>query len=177
MQWRKFLQRILEIVFPAENAGIRRISITVPIETTFSEKKKMELNLTRKWFTDKSTIGELFIDHLPEKTCYILEPTVRRNKDPRGIVAIPEGRYEITMYSSPKNKRRVPLLNAVPNHSYVEIHIGNFPHDTLDCLLPGVEMAEDCVLKSKEAFEPLCQRIDEALTLTRVFINIRNRGA
>lgn len=164
-------------LFGASGAERKNISVSVPFSETFSTKKTMELHLIRRWFTDKSTIGELFVNDLPTRECYTLEPTVRQGADPRGIVAIPEGRYEITIYDSPHFKMRVPIINTIPGHTYVEIHPGNFPLDTHDCILPGTEKGEDMVLNSQEAFMPLFKKIDDALNTTDVYLTIRNQGA
>lgn len=137
----------------------------------------MEIYSNRRWFTDKSTISELFIDQEPQRICFILEPTIRLGIDLRGIVAIPEGRYEITIYDSPHFKMMVPILNSIPGHSYVEIHPGNCPTDTHDCLLPGLEMSTDFVSESVAAFNILFPKIDVELNTKPVFITIKNTGA
>ena len=177
-----FLKKLLERLWNAGNAGTPKIYITMRTKWTGYERrnaygKTMELYLNRKWFTDRSTIGELFIDENSKRECFTLEPTIRHDKDSRGIVAIPEGRYEVTMYDSPHFKMRVPILSDIPGHSYVEIHPGNFPTDTRDCILPGVERDEDKVLHSRDAFVPLCRKIDDALNTVKVFITLKNQGA
>ena len=137
----------------------------------------MEIYSNRRWYTDNSTISELFIDENPTRICYILEPTTRAGTDPRGIIAIPTGRYEVTLYNSPKHGRIVPILNNIPGHNYVEIHTGNTEVDTLDCLLPGLTMAVDDVGQSIDAFNILFPLIDKELNTKQVFINIKNEGA
>ena len=137
----------------------------------------MELLSLRRWYTDKSTISELSADQIAKPICFILEPTVREGKDPRGIVAIPEGRYEITLYDSPRFKMKVPILNNIPGHSYVEIHPGNTSEDTHDCLCPGLDKATDCVLNSRAAFDKLFPLIDNELNTKQVWITIKNTGA
>ena len=135
----------------------------------------MELYLDRKWYSDNTTIGELFIDeNMDQRECFILEPTVRQGKDPRGIVAIPQGRYEITLYDSPHFNMKVPLLNNIPGHEFVEIHPGNTEQDTHDCLLPGLERGVDMVVQSRLAFLSLFNKIQDAIEKGPVFINIRN---
>lgn len=137
----------------------------------------MEIYSFRRWYSDSTTISELFCDEEKGRFCYVLEPTVRVGKDPRGIVAIPEGRYEITLYDSPRFKMKVPLLNGIVGHSMVEIHPGNGEFDSLDCLLPGLDKGVDTVIHSREAFGLLFARIDAALNTKSVFITIKNQGA
>jgi len=137
----------------------------------------MEIYSFRRWFTDKSTISQFYIGQKFNPSCFVLEPTIRRDKDPRGIVAIPEGRYEITLYDSPHFGMKVPLLGNIPGHEYVEIHPGNFPVDTHDCLLPGTTRDVDSVSNSRDAFNIIFPVIDQALNTQKVFINIKNMGA
>ena len=137
----------------------------------------MEILSVRKWYTDKTTISEAFIDQNPVSICYFLEPTTRVGADPRGIVAIPEGRYEITLYDSPLFKMKVPLLGNVPGHEYVEIHPGNFEIYTHDCLLPGITFGLDYVGASRDALDKLFPLIDQELNTKQVFITIKNAGA
>lgn len=136
----------------------------------------MEILSLRKWYTDKTTISELSMNHGINPFCFILEPTIREGKDPRGIVAIPEGRYEISIYDSPRFKMKVPLLKDVPNHSFVEIHPGNFQFDSLDCLLPGLSHNLDVVENSRNAFNLLYEQIHNELQTKAVFITIKNGG-
>lgn len=117
------------------------------------------------------------MDQIPARVCYMLEPTVRAGADPRGIVAIPEGRYEITLYDSPHFKMKVPILNNVSGHTYVEIHPGNFPVDTHDCLLPGLTSGQDIVNDSRAAFNLIFPKIDAELNTKQVFLTIKNAGA
>ncbi len=148
----------------------------------------MELLSIRRWYTDLSTISELYMDQMPGRFNYFLEPTVRVGKDPRGIVAIPEGRYEITLYNSPRFKMMVPILNNIPGHDYVLIHPGNFEgsinpetnlqeFDSKDCLLPGLTMGTDYVGQSRDAFNLLFPKINTELNTKPVFITIKNTGA
>jgi hypothetical protein len=62
----------------------------------------MKLELVRKSFTDKSTIGKLYINDVYE--CMVLEDVVRDSKIP-GETAIPYGEYEVKITYSPRFKR------------------------------------------------------------------------
>lgn len=48
---------------------------------------------------------------------------------------IPVGAYSVSWYFSPKRQKNVYLLDNVPGHSGVEVHIGNQVVDTDGCLL------------------------------------------
>lgn len=114
----------------------------------------MELVLRRRWFTDETTIGELFVDGV--RSCFVLEDKEREG-EPKvyGKTAIPRGRYEVRITPSPRFKRDLPLLIGVPGFEGVRIHPGNVAADTEGCLLPGRVRELDRVLESRLAFDVL----------------------
>lgn len=132
----------------------------------------MELLVKRTTFTEKSTIGELWIDgrffcYTLEDTCRGLKQTdtveeIRRKKQP-GITAIPSGRYTVILNYSNRFKKIMPLLVNVPGFEGVRIHAGNRAEDTEGCLLLGMEKAVDSVLKSRLAFNRLISFLHDAL--------------
>ena len=120
----------------------------------------MNLELKRKWFTERSTIGELYVNGVFE--CFILEDRVRETKIPNET-AIPAGRYLIDMSTkSPRFGRILPRLVNVSGYTGVLIHPGNNPADTSGCLLPGMERETDRVLHSKIAFDSLNAKLEAA---------------
>lgn len=126
----------------------------------------MEISLHRRWFTDKSTIGELSVDGLFE--CYTCEDAVRDVKI-KGITAIPYGRYKIIVTKSERFSKMaghdvyLPLLLNIPDYEGVRIHTGNKPEDTEGCLLPGTIKGTDSVGNSRTAFIKLNEKINNAL--------------
>ena len=67
----------------------------------------MDLQLIRKEFTQRSTIGELSVDGQFE--CYTLEDMVRPVKI-KGMTAIPAGAYEVVVTFSARFQRLLPDL-------------------------------------------------------------------
>lgn len=112
----------------------------------------MNLQIKRTNFTDKSTIGELYVND--EFFCYTLEDVVREEKI-KNETAIPAGEYEITITYSPRFKRYLPLLNDVPNFSGIRIHPGNTHRDTEGCILVGMTKTKDFIGNSRTAFNKL----------------------
>lgn len=53
---------------------------------------------------------------------------------------VPPGRYKLTKYFSPDHNAYVPLVNDVPGHEGIEIHVGNYPEDTKGCGLLGLSI-------------------------------------
>src|SRR5262245_48839437 len=115
----------------------------------------MNLKLQRAWFTDKSTVGSLYLDGMVE--CYILEDVCREAKPfswqssykIAGKTAIPYGRYQIIITFSERFQRPLPLLVGVPDFEGVRIHPGNAAEDTDGCLLPGITRETDRVTSSR----------------------------
>ena len=123
----------------------------------------MNLTLYRKWFTDISTTGVLFIDG--EFFCYTLEDVVREQKI-YGKTAIPYGKYDVVITYSPRFKQNMPLLVNVPNFEGVRIHAGNTANDTEGCILVGKSKGQDFIGGSRKTYEELMERIKgQKLTL------------
>lgn len=134
----------------------------------------MNINVIRKEYTPKSTIGELYVDSKFE--CFTLEDRVRALKVP-GTTAIPSGHYEVTVTWSERFKRPLPLLMSVPNYEGVRIHTGNTDANTEGCLLVGKTKQRDFVGDSRVAFGELLPKIQEALQREKVFIDIVQENA
>ena len=130
----------------------------------------MKLQLKRFLFTDKSIIGRLFINGV--FTCYILENPYLNNE--KYISCIPIGTYDYVIRdgvkAGSKYKYFHPHIINVPNRSLILIHPGNYPKDTLGCLLPGDSYQKDVVWSSRKAFD----RIMDEIQMTSGTIIITN---
>lgn len=147
----------------------------------------MKLNLVRSIYTKKSTIGKLFINGI--QYCYTLEDTIRGLNEEKiyGETAIPEGTYEITYrteskmledvyktkYADIKNERGMLWIRNIPGFEYVYIHIGNYPTDTLGCILLGMSKGIDFIGDSTKAYKTVYPIIaDELDKGNKVYITI-----
>lgn len=136
----------------------------------------MELKLTRKIFTNKSTIGQLTVDGRPE--CVTLEDVVRPSKI-QDETAIDAGRYEVVITFSNKFKKFLPLLLNVPKFEGIRIHSGNAAKDTRGCILVGQTEGADFIGNSRVAFDSLFKKLQAASKKEKIFIEIveqRSRG-
>ncbi|MCE5212975.1 MAG: DUF5675 family protein [Deltaproteobacteria bacterium] len=131
----------------------------------------MNLEIVRKEFTDKSTIGDLLIDG--KFFSYTLEDAVRDVKIP-GKTAIPEGTYEVVVNKSNRFKRQMPLLLNVPGYEGVRIHNGNTAEQTEGCPLIGYSKGVNFIGKSKNAFGDFFPILQAACKKEKVFITVRN---
>lgn len=119
----------------------------------------MNIRVERTVFSEFSTIGRLLVDG--EFQCFTLEPVwvESENIKPR---AIPQGTYTLKRRFSPKHGFTVPWVCDVTGFEDVEIHPGNFPKDTLACLLVGKTKGPnpDYIGASKLAFAELMDKLN-----------------
>lgn len=138
----------------------------------------MEILLKRRWFNDKATIGEMFLDGDVFRQCYTLEDYVRKDGEKvPGKTAIPEGRYEVVLNYSNRFKRIMPRLMNVPNFEGILIHSGNTDADTEGCILTGRVIVNNmCIGESRLAFSELFSKMESAAKHGKIWIEIKNTG-
>ena len=123
-----------------------------------TEVKGVNLLLIRDEFTDKSTLGKLFLNG--EMFCQTLELPYLDNQ--RSISCIPEGEYKVRLRTAKESSSRDYLhllVQDVKGRSYILVHIGNFPRDTKGCILVGQSRQQDRVNNSRIAMELLLKEI------------------
>ena len=98
----------------------------------------MDLYLKRFEKTPTYTVGLLEIANIFQ--CFTIEDAERDVKI-AGKTCIPCGRYEVTITPSPRFKRKMMLINNVPNFQGIRIHTGNNNNETEGCLLPNLVYA------------------------------------
>ena len=119
----------------------------------------MTLTLVREASVEDHTYGVLYLGGV--WFCHTLEDRVRPTKIP-GQTAIPAGRYQVIISMSPRFKRPLPLLLAVPGFEGIRIHPGNTAEDTEGCILPGYARGQNSVLQSRAAFDGLFSHLQVA---------------
>jgi hypothetical protein len=122
----------------------------------------MILRLVRRWFTEASTIGELYLGG--ELECFTLEDRVRKGPKVPGSTAIPEGTYGVVITYSARFQRELPLLLEVPGFTGVRIHAGNTAADTEGCILVGKTRGTDWIGQSRLAFDLLFNKLRTAIS-------------
>lgn len=141
----------------------------------------MELTLYRKYRLEKYSVGRLYVNG--KYFCDTLEDCDRNlyqgmseewiaQEKKYGETAIPFGRYKITLkqqsqkFSKKKQyqfcKGFLPRLLNVPCWDGVLIHIGNFPNDTLGCILVGENKVKGGVVNSTKWFTELYKILKDA---------------
>lgn len=143
------LKEPMRLLFLSFQSG--RQIITLPeIHKVMAKIKKIHLKVERRWPTENYTIGRFYVSG--EFWCNTLEDKVRdldkEGKIP-GKTAIPAGRYDVSLTYSPRFKKQLPILWAVPHFSGIRIHAGNTPDDTEGCILLGENKEKGKVLNSR----------------------------
>jgi hypothetical protein len=120
----------------------------------------VNLRLMRRWLTEDSTIGDLYIDDKWE--CFVLEDTIQDGPKIFGKTAIPEGEYEIKITWSPRFQKLLPQIMDVPGFEGIRIHPGNTSSDTDGCLLVGQTRGDNWIGRSRSAFALLFAKLQTA---------------
>ena len=119
---------------------------------------KINLLIIRDTFTDKSTIGTLYMNG--EKFCDTLENPYLDNK--RNISCIPVGQYKVRLRLARESATRDYLhllVQDVPNRDWILVHIGNYPSQTQGCILVGNGRQQDIVENSRLAMDLVIKEI------------------
>ena len=137
-------------------------------------QKSMVIRVDRLYKKSEYTIGSLSING--QWICDTLEPHCidwsKEKKIPKKT-AIPEGCYRLAMRKSRKFGKMMPYLLDVPEFTDIMIHTGNFPKHTEGCILVGYNTVRGLVLKSRDAFEKIMEKIDYALSVKKeIFVKI-----
>jgi len=130
----------------------------------------MLLKLKRRKFTDKSIIGDMQVGLISVVT---LEDSKRQHKV-WGETCIPAGTYKLELRAeggmTQRYAKRYPdmhkgmiWLRHVPEFEWVYIHVGNYPSDTLGCILVGTTVSADMIGASRNAYEAIYPTIADAI--------------
>ena len=113
------------------------------------------------------TIGKFYVDG--KFFCYSLEDKVRKPGElVPGKTAIPAGTYPVSWGKSPRLSKQTnrdyftPRIDNIPGWQGVLIHTGNFPKDTVGCILIGLELYSDGIGKSQKACDWLFPKVQNS---------------
>tara|TARA_R100001132_G_C3248028_1_gene76253 strand:+ start:348 stop:833 length:486 start_codon:yes stop_codon:yes gene_type:complete len=137
---------------------LQKLKAAKSINPTTSSLSQINLLILRDTFTDKSTIGELFLNG--ERFCDTLELPWRDNQ--KSISCIPAGEYKVRLRYPRESATREYLhllVQEVKDRSYILFHRGNSAKDTRGCILVGQGSQQDIVHNSTLAMDLLMKEI------------------
>jgi hypothetical protein len=123
------------------------------------------ITVRREWFTDKSTIGELFMPDSQNRFCYTLEDTSRRGSNGKEL-CIPAATYPIIIDKSVRFGVMMPHILNVPGSDGIlgddrgiRIHWGNTDVDTKGCIILGYTKGTDYLYQSRAACDEFITKL------------------
>lgn len=123
----------------------------------------MKLVLTRKWFTDNETLGELKIYDTGGKLLYECFSLEDKTGDYGKGCAIPCGTYKVILTFSQRFQKMLPLLVGIKGRTGIRIHSGNTNADTTGCILVGEQRGDTMIFKSRPALAWVLFHINNAV--------------
>ena len=155
----KLLQALINLLEEKEKELTLKTQVEDKMPTkNIIEDKGVNLLIIRDTFTDKSTLGKLYVNG--ELFCDTLELPYRDNQ--RSISSIPAGEYKVNLRPARQSATRDYLhliVKEVPNRSYILFHRGNKPSHTRGCILVGQSRQQDFVGNSTLAMDLLMKEI------------------
>ena len=155
----KLLQALINLLEEKEKELTLKTQVEDKMPTkNIIEDKGVNLLIIRDTFTDKSTLGKLYVNG--EMFCDTLELPYRDNQ--RSISSIPAGEYKVNLRPARQSATRDYLhliVKEVPNRSYILFHRGNKPSHTRGCILVGQSRQQDFVGNSTLAMDLLMKEI------------------
>tara|TARA_R110002012_G_scaffold268060_1_gene451969 strand:+ start:801 stop:1340 length:540 start_codon:yes stop_codon:yes gene_type:complete len=155
----KLLQALINLLRRKEKESTPKTLLKDKMVTKkHTEDKGVNLLILRDYFTDESTLGELFLNG--ERFCDTLELPYRDNQ--RSISCIPTGQYKVNLRTAKQSATRNYLhllVKDVKNRSHILFHRGNTAKDTRGCILVGQGSQHNIVYNSTLAMDLLMKEI------------------
>jgi len=159
----KWLKKLLQGLISRQKRNVRAYTQKTQVKdrvalNKLTEDKGVNLLLIRDTFTDKSVMGELFING--ERICDTLELPWRDNQ--RSVSCIPAGQYKVRFRYPRESETRDYLhllIKDVPNRDYILFHRGNSAKDSRGCVLVGFANQQDFVHNSTLAMDLLTKEL------------------
>lgn len=110
----------------------------------------MNLTLTRTRCSQEGIFGRLEADDGSFSAV-----TLEHSYD--GAPKLPAGTYTCKRRLSPHFGYELFQIMNVPGHDFMEIHVGNYNHDSDGCVLVGDQVEGNMITQSRETFARLMQ--------------------
>ena len=168
------IKKIIKMILKFVKNLYQKLKGLKSIKSTSSNlDSPINLLLIRDTFTEKSTIGELFLNG--ERMCDTLELPWMDNE--RRISCIPEGEYKVRLRTARESASRDYLhllVQEVKDRQFILFHRGNSASDSSGCILVGLGSQQAFVQNSTLAMDLLMKEIIN-LGGTNINLIIKNR--
>ena len=168
------IKKIIKMILKFVKNLYQKLKGLKSIKSTSSNlDSPINLLLIRDTFTEKSTIGELFLNG--ERMCDTLELPWMDNE--RRISCIPEGEYKVRLRTARESASRDYLhllVQEVKDRQFILFHRGNSASDSSGCILVGLGSQQNFVQNSTLAMDLLMKEIIN-LGGTNINLIIKNR--
>lgn len=126
----------------------------------------MIFKLVRFLYSQDGIFSKLY-NEVGEQIAYTLEHAYGQTGGGYGP-KVTVGTYKCTRHTSPKFGYETWMLENVPGHTYILIHIGNYDHDSDGCILIGEKINGVMILNSRVTFNKFMDmtKDEKELTLT-----------
>jgi hypothetical protein len=112
----------------------------------------MDILLKRSSFEDSGIYGA-FTSEDGSWSCVTLEHAFPTNITGAFVPKIPLGTYQCIRRLSPHFGFDVFCLVGVPDHAFLEIHVGNYNTDSDGCILLGATRQGNMITSSRDTFD------------------------
>ena len=131
---------------------------------------KANILIIRDEFTEKSTLGKLYLNG--EFYGHTLELSWKDNE--KRVSCIPKGVYEVKKRHTEESKYKYEHLHIldVENRELILMHVGNYPKNSKGCILLGNTRALNFVGESRKAFYKLMYDLG---SFEKIELIIKNR--
>ena len=113
-------------------------------------QQMFEIKIVRKWIFTGSIGGELYVNG--DFLCYTLELPWFWNTEYKSCV--PNGTYGAFVRHDGHLGWRIQLTGTAPR-TYVQIHVGKWPRNSVGCVLVGMSLAAGQLLNPRDAVNNL----------------------
>jgi hypothetical protein len=126
--------------------------IFIALLFTSLNARDLVFEVKRTSYNSNSITGEIFVNN--KFIAHSLE--LAWNGNQKFVSSIPAGTYDAILRYDKKDRWRIQL-SGVPNRTYIQIHVGNYPSDIQGCILAGtkVKNKKNVLQNSKVAYKKL----------------------
>jgi hypothetical protein len=121
----------------------------------------VSIEIQRDTETDESTLGTLTIGESTFETLELPDRDNAATGDSETAGRIPAGTYDAHIRTDGARGWRIELED-VTGRTYIQIHVGNTPDDTVGCILVGTARGENAVQNSTNARNQIQQIVENA---------------